>query len=68
MNAVNERVVTSAAIIKETASALLLSAPCGAPVWWPKSEIKVIRRSFTPAAGKQIVFDAPRWLINAKYA
>ena len=63
----NDRVVTSAKIIRESGAGLLLSAPGGGEHWWPKSQVTVLSRSFTPAAGKRITFDAPRWLIDAKW-
>jgi hypothetical protein len=57
--------VSSAKLVKETDKALCLEAADGSHQWWPKSQTTVLSRSFTPAAGCRVMFEAPVWLHNA---
>jgi hypothetical protein len=64
----NAMCVSSAKLVKESDKALCFEASDGSHHWWPKSHTKVLSRSFTPAAGKFVMFEAPIWLHDAKRA
>ena len=63
----NDVIVSSTQVVRESGAGLLLSGTAGSQNWWPKSQVRVLSRSFTPAGGKRITFEAPRWLFDAKW-
>lgn len=57
-----EVTITVGALTRETDKAVMLSAPDGAPIWLPKSQIEMQPR--LDGHGLDIIL--PRWLYDAK--